>query len=49
MFTRGGNIDLKYLKMFPELPETATELKKFLQNLMIIQNYILEMNLTKIL
>ena len=28
MFTRGGNIDLKYLKMFPELPETATELKK---------------------
>ena len=28
VFTRGGNIDLKYLKMFPELPETATELKK---------------------
>ena len=28
VFTRGGNIDLKYLKMFPELPETAEELKK---------------------
>ncbi|MDA7460056.1 CHAT domain-containing protein [Candidatus Pelagibacter ubique] len=28
VFTRGGDIDLKYLRMFPELPETATELKK---------------------
>lgn len=28
VFTRGGNIDLKYLKMFPELPETAFELQK---------------------
>ena len=28
VFTRGGNIDLKYLRMFPELPETAMELKK---------------------
>ena len=28
VFTRGGNIDLKYLKMFPELPETADELKR---------------------
>ena len=28
VFTRGGNIDLKYLRMFPELPETAIELKK---------------------
>jgi len=28
VFTRGGNIDLKYLKMFPELPETAVELQK---------------------
>ena len=28
LFTRGGNINLKYLKMFPELPETATELRK---------------------
>ncbi|MDC1166288.1 CHAT domain-containing protein [Candidatus Pelagibacter sp.] len=28
VFTRGGNIDLKYLKMFPELPETSEELKK---------------------
>ena len=28
VFTRGGGVDLKYLKMFPELPETAIELKK---------------------
>lgn len=28
VFTRGGNVDLKYLKMFPELPETAVELQK---------------------
>ena len=28
VFTRGGDIDLKYLRMFPELPETAVELKK---------------------
>lgn len=28
IFTRGGNINLKYLKMFPELPETALELKR---------------------
>ena len=28
IFTRGGNVNLKYLKMFPELPETAIELEK---------------------
>ncbi len=28
VFTRGGDIDLKYLRMFPELPETSVELKK---------------------
>jgi len=28
IFTRGGNINLKYLKLFPELPETAIELKR---------------------
>ena len=31
VFTRGGNINLKYLKMFPELPETAVELQKISQ------------------
>ena len=32
VFTRGGGVDLKYLKMFPELPETAIELKKISEN-----------------
>jgi len=27
LFTRGGNVNLKYLKLFPELPETEIELK----------------------
>ncbi|MBC8295736.1 MAG: CHAT domain-containing protein, partial [Pelagibacterales bacterium] len=28
IFTRGGSVDLKYLKLFPELPETEVELKR---------------------
>ena len=28
VFTRGGAVNLKYLKMFPELPETEDELRK---------------------
>jgi len=27
LFTRGGDVNLKYLKLFPELPETEIELK----------------------